>query len=72
MDKEYKINLTEREIGLIMYAIEGYSSHAIRQAAEGKRDRKKTKDLTTRLCEIDSKLYQKILEIHDTPIEYQY
>ena len=48
-----------------MYAIEGYAARAKMQAAMGQRDREKTKDLTDRLCEVNSKFYQIILAEHE-------
>lgn len=62
--KEYVIKLTEQEIELLMYATQAESAHAKLQAASGKRDKEKTKTYTDRLCEVNSKLYQKILKIH--------
>ena len=64
--KEYTLNFTEHEIELLMRATESASVHAKLQAAAGKRDKEKTKAYTDRLCEINSKLYQKILQIHGT------
>ena len=64
--KEYTVKLTEREIELLMSATESASAHAKLQAAAGKRDKEKTKTYTDRLCEVNSKLYQKILQIHGT------
>lgn len=62
--KTVAIELTEKELGLLMYVTEGYSAHAQLQAAAGKRDKKKTKDLTDRLCQMNLRLYEKLREIH--------
>ncbi len=62
--KEYTVKLTEQEIELLMYATEAESAKATIQAAQGKRDKDKTKTYTDRLCAVNSKLYRKILEIH--------
>lgn len=62
--KEYTVKLTEKDVGLLMYAIEGYDAHAQVQARQGKRDKTKTERLHNELVELDSKLYQMILKIH--------
>lgn len=63
--KEIKIMLSEREIELLMYATQAYSAHVKLEAASGKRDKDQSKDLTDRLCAINSKLYYRMIEYHN-------
>ena len=62
--KEYTVKLTEREIEILLHAIEAESAHAKMQAAQGIRDRDKTDRWTSKLCAVSSKLYSRLYEIH--------
>ena len=62
--KEYTVKLTEQDIDLLLCATSSESSHAIIQAASGKRDKEKAEQYTERLRVVSSKLYRKLLEIH--------
>lgn len=63
-ENEVAVLLTEKEIGLLMYAIEGYAAHRMRLAYEGRSDKTKAKALNDDITKLDSKLYQIILKIH--------
>ena len=64
--KEYTVKLTEKEIGLLIHVANGYSAHAVMQAAEGKRDKEKAWNLYHEVAVITSKLDNKYRQIHST------
>ena len=63
--KEYNVKLTEKEIDLLMYVIEGYSVRVKIEAMQKKCDWDKAKQLTNECCALNSKLYRKMLKIHE-------
>lgn len=73
---EITVKLTEKEIELLMYATQAHAAHEKLEALQGRRDKKKTKAHTDRLCEVNSKLYQIILKVHEKEaaeaLEYKY